>query len=192
MQLEIPGSAEDRVTRRADMPRLIAAASVGDVEAQLALAWEYARGDVLKLDMAEALHWFDTAAATGQRSARSHRARFLQLRHVPEGVRVLRKLAAEGDQQAQFWLAQYLQTMPDRVSQLRAVVWFERSYKNGNPSAKLAGLRQLATLAPQPLKPVFVVRAMVATIAFALQLLRQDRQKELMKPLFYKLNSGKA
>jgi TPR repeat protein len=191
MQLELPGSAEHRAQRLASIPQLIADASEGDVEAQLALAWEYAGGDVVDLDMAEAWHWFDRAAASGEKSALTHRARFLQLRHVPEGVRRLRKLAAEGEWQAQFWLARYLETQPGRMNKLRAVVWFDRSFKNGNPGGKLAKLGLLTRLAPLPSKLVFAAKSMVALIALARLLKRQEKQMELMQPLMYQLNSGK-
>jgi TPR repeat protein len=190
MRLGIPDSAEDLAQRSASISILKGEASEGDVEAQVALAWEYARGDVVRLDMAEALRWFDRAAASGDRRALTHRARFLQLRHVPEGVRALRRLAAEGEWLAQFWLARYLQTKPGRLNQLRAVVWFDRSFKNGNPGADVAKLRQLTSLAPLLSKPVLLARAIIATIAFVGQLFRRDDQAELMKPLMYHLKNG--
>jgi TPR repeat protein len=191
MQLEFQDSAELRAKRLASIPKLTADASEGDVEAQVALAWEYARGDVVALDIAAAWHWFDRAAASGQKGALTHRARFLQLRHVPEGTRTLRKLAAEGEWQAQFWLARHLQSQPGRVNHLRAVVWFDRSFKNGCPGGNVAKLRQLTRLAPLPAKPVLLARSIVATIAFVRLLARQEKQVELMKPLMYQLRSGK-
>ena len=100
MRLELPHLAEDRAKRRAKMPEWIAAASSGSVDAQLALAWEYARGDAVDADFAAAGIWFDRAAASGDDEALVHRARFLQLRGVPEGVRELRKLAAKGNWKA--------------------------------------------------------------------------------------------
>ena len=105
MRLELPHLAEDRAKRRAKMPEWIAAASSGRVDAQLALASEYARGDAVDADFAVAGIWFDRAAASGDDEALVHRARFLQLRGVPEGVRELRKLAAKGNWKAQFWFA---------------------------------------------------------------------------------------
>jgi TPR repeat protein len=70
----------------------------------LALAWEYARGDVIQVDIANAWYWFERAAGSGQDVAVVNWARFLQLRGVPEGVRALHA---------------------DRLNQLRAVVWYD-------------------------------------------------------------------
>jgi TPR repeat protein len=89
MRMEFPGFAE----RRARIPELMAAAESDNVDAQVTLAWEYARGDVVDPDIAAAWNWFERAAASGQDDALVNRARFLQLRRVPEGVCELRKLA---------------------------------------------------------------------------------------------------
>jgi TPR repeat protein len=82
---------EDRANRRARIPECIAAASSGNIGAQLTLAWEHARGDVDQ-NIITAWDWFNRAAASGQEEALAHRACFLQLRHVPEGIRELRNL----------------------------------------------------------------------------------------------------
>src|ERR1700733_6693082 len=105
MRFELPGYAEDRAKRRDSIPEWTTAASSGNVEAQLALAWEYARGEVVASDITTAWHWFDRAAASGQEEALLQRARFLQLRGVPLGVRDLRELSAKSNWKAQFWLA---------------------------------------------------------------------------------------
>jgi TPR repeat protein len=104
MRFELPGYAEDRAKRRSQIPEWIAAAEAGSVDAQLALAWEYARGDVIQVDIANAWYWFERAAGSGQDVAVVNWARFLQLRGVPEGVRALHA---------------------DRLNQLRAVVWYD-------------------------------------------------------------------
>jgi TPR repeat protein len=135
MRFELPGYAENRAKRRASFPEWTTAASSGNVEAQLALAWEYARGDVVLPDITTAWHWFDQAAASGQEEALLQRARFLQLRGVPQGVRDLRKLSTNGNWKAQFWLATYYQAQIGRLNQLRAVVWYDRSLSNGNRPA---------------------------------------------------------
>jgi TPR repeat protein len=187
MRLELPHFAEDRAQRRAKMPEWIAAASSGRIDAQLALAWEYARGDAVDADFAAAGNWFERAAASGDDEALVHRARFLQLRGVPEGVRVLRKLAAKGNWKAQFWLAGYHQTRIGRFSQLRAVVWYDRSFKNGNPAANLAKLGQLTRVSPLPSKAVFAGRAIKEAVSLLWQMFRQQRQIDIYEPLLFRL-----
>jgi TPR repeat protein len=183
MRLELPYFAEDRAKRRAMIPEWIAAASSGRVDAQLALAWEYARGDAVDADFAAAGIWFERAAASGDDEALVHRARFLQLRGVPEGVRELRKLAVKGNWKAQFWFARYHQTRTGRISQLRAVVWYDRSFKNGNPAAKLAKLGQLTRVSPLPSKAIFAGRLMKEAVS----LLRQQPQMDIYEPLLFRL-----
>jgi TPR repeat protein len=187
MRFELPGYAEDRAKRRGRIPEWMAAASSGNVEAQLALAWEYARGDVVELDTTTAWNWFDRAAASGQEDALVHRARFLQLRGVPQGVRDLRKLAAEGNWKAQFWLASYYQSRTGRLNQLRAVVWYDRSFRNGNRAAKLAKLAQLARIADQPSKLVFAARAVVEAVSIFSQISQREEQIDLYETLLYRV-----
>ena len=190
MRWELPGDAEDRAERRGKIPEWTAAASAGDVEAQLALAWEYARGDAVEADLVAAWHWFDRAASSGREDGRLHRARFLQLRGVPEGVRELRKLAAKGNWEAQFWLAWHHQSQTGRMSQLRAVVWLDRSYKNGNSGAKLAKLAQLMRIARLPSKAVFAARVIVEAISVLWLLNRQEQEIKRYQMLLYRLKSG--
>jgi TPR repeat protein len=187
MRLELPHLAEDRAKRRAKMPEWIAAGSSGSVDAQLALAWEYARGDAVDADFAAAGIWFDRAAASGDDEALVHRARFLQLRGVPEGVRELRKLAAKGNWKAQFWFAGHHQKRVGRLSQLRAVVWYDRSFKNGNPGGKLAKLGQLTRISPLPSKALFAGRLMKEAISLVWQMVRQQRHIDIYEPLLFRL-----
>src|SRR6266702_6529400 len=105
MRLAPSSRADDFAKRRGKILEWTAAATSGDVDAQLALAWAYARGDAVDPDFVTAWKWFDRAASSGQENGVLHRARFLQLRGVPEGVRELRKLAVKGSWNAQFWLA---------------------------------------------------------------------------------------
>ncbi len=155
LRWELPSFAEELANRRARIPEWIAAATSGDVDAQLILAWEYARGDAIDADIAAAGDWFERAAASGREEAQVHGARFLQLRGVPEGVRELRRLAARNNWKAEFWLARHYQSQAGRLNQLRAVVWYDRSFKNGNPAARLGKLGQLTRVASLPLKAVF-------------------------------------
>jgi TPR repeat protein len=164
MRLELPHVAEDRAKRRARMSEWFAAASSGSVDAQLAVAWEYARNAV-DADFAAAGIWFERAAASGDDEALVHRARFLQLRGVPEGVREVRKLAVKGNWKAQFWFAGYHRMRTGRLSQLRAVVWYDRSFKNGNPAAKLAKLGQLTRVSPLPSKAILRAGSSCAALA---------------------------
>jgi TPR repeat protein len=190
MRLELPSRAEDRAKRRNKIPEWMAAASSGDVNAQLALAWEYARGDAVDLDLVTAWNWFDRAASSGQEDGLLHRARFLQLRGVPEGVRELRKLAVKGNWKAQFWLALHHQSQTARLSQLRAVVWYGRSFKNGNRGGKLAKLAQLTRIAHQPFKAVFAARAFIEFFSTFWQIFRQEQEIELYETLLYRLKNG--
>jgi TPR repeat protein len=179
---------EDRANRRARIPEYIAAASSGDIDAQLTLAWEYARGDVLDQNILQAWDWFDRAAASGQEEALAHRARFLQLRHVPEGVRELRKLAAAGHWKAQFWLARHYQSRVGRFSQLRAVVWLDRSSRSGGASAaKLAKLGIFTKIAPLHLKPVFLSKAIIEAITMVWRMMWHDENIETYQSLMYQL-----
>jgi TPR repeat protein len=187
MRFELPGYAEDRTKRRDSIPEWTIAASSGDIEAQLALAWEYARGDVVAPDITTAWNWFDRAAASGQEEALLQRARFLQLRGVPQGVRDLRKLSANDNWKAQFWLAVYYQAQSGRLNQLRAVVWYDRSLNNGNRAAKLAKFAQLTRIAKQPAKMAFAVRTVITAISIAGYLIRREDQIDLYETLQYRL-----
>lgn len=187
MRWEPPSFAEDRAKRRARLPEWIAAASSGDVDAQLVLAWEYARGDAIDVDIAEAGNWFERAAASGQEEALVHRARFLQLRGVPTGVRELRRLAAKDNWKAQFWLARYYQLQTGRSSQLRAVVWYDRSFKNGNRAAKLAKLGQLTRIARLPSKVFFAGKAFIESVSMLRRLSRQEPEMASHEMLLFQL-----
>jgi TPR repeat protein len=189
MRLELPGFAEDRAKRRAGISEQMAAASAGNIDAQLTLAWEYARGDVVERDIAAAWNLFDRAAASGREEALVNRARFLQLRHVPEGVRELRKLAAKSNWKAQFWLARDYQARAGRWSQLRAAVWFDRSAKSGGDSAaRISKLAQLTKIAPLRSKAVFLSQAIVETIAMIWRM-RHGEHLETYEALLYQLKS---
>ena len=187
--MELPGYAEDRAKRRARMPEWKALAELGHVDAQLALGWEFARGEVVDLDIATAWNWFERAAASGQEEALLHRARFLQLRGVPDGIRELRKLALSGNWKAQFWLARYYQTQVGRINQLRAVVWYDRSFKGGNRAAKLAKFGQLTRIAPLKSKVIFAAKGIIETAAMIWWLTRQEQQIDLYEPLLYQLKN---
>jgi TPR repeat protein len=187
MRLELPGFAEDRAKRRARFAERLVAASSGDVDAQLALAWEYARGDAVDADMAAAGVWFERAAASGQEEALVHRARFLQLRSVPEGVRELRRLARQRNWKAQFWLGRHYQSQTGRWSQLRAAVWFDRSSKNGNPPARLAKLGQLKKIASFPSKVFFAGQCVIEAISMVWRISQYESQIDLYETLVYQL-----
>jgi TPR repeat protein len=187
MRYELPGYAEDRAKRGDSIPEWTTAASSGNVEAQLALAWKYARGDIVEPDITTAWHWFDRAAASGQEEALLQRARFLQLRSVPQGVRDLRKLSSKDNWKAQYWLATYYQAQTGRLNQLRAVVWYDRSFSNGNRTAKLAKFAQLTRIAKQPAKIAFAVRTVIATISIVSYLIRREDQIHLYETLQYRL-----
>jgi TPR repeat protein len=187
MRFELPGYAEDRARRRAGIPELMAAASSGNVEAQLALAWEYARGDVVDLDIISAWNWFDRAAASGQEEALLHRSRFLQLRGVPQGVRDLRKLAAEGNWKAQFWLARFYQSQHGRLNQLRSVVWYDRSFRRGNRGARFAKFAQLARISKWLSKFMFATIAFVEAVSLIIYISKRNDQIELYETLLYRV-----
>ena len=70
MRFKLLDLVENRVERRAQISKWMAAAAAGDVDAQLALGWEYARGDVLAPDMTTAHNRFDRAAGSGRRQKR--------------------------------------------------------------------------------------------------------------------------
>jgi TPR repeat protein len=181
--------AQNRVERRAQISEWMALAESGNVDAQLRVAWEYARGDVVPLDVATAWRWFERAAESGEDEALVNRARFLQLRRVPEGVRELRQLAARGNWKAQFWLGCHYGERTGRINQLRAVVWFDRSYKCGNAAAKIAKLAQLARIASPGSKVIFRAREIIEVVAMIWQMIRQQRQIDLYGPLLYHLKS---
>jgi TPR repeat protein len=187
MRLELPGYAEDRAERRAMFPRWMAAATAGDVDAQLAVAWEYARGDVLDADIATAWNWFERAANSGQAEALVNRARFLQLRGVPAGLSELRTLAIGGNWKAQFWLAQHYQSRVGRLNQLRAVIWFDRSLNGGNLAAKIAKLAQLRRIAPLKSKFIFTAMGIIETIVLIWRGTWDERQLRLYEPLMFHL-----
>jgi TPR repeat protein len=179
--------AQNRAARSAQIPQWMAAAASDDVAAQVSLAWEYARGDVIDVDVATAWHWFERAAASGQDEALVNRARFLQLRGVPEGVRELRRLAADGNWKAQFWLGQHYQWQSGRRNKLRAVVWFDRSVKSGNAPAEIARLAELTRLAPLWSKPIFALKELVTMAATIWRLTRSEQQPEVYATLLYRL-----
>jgi TPR repeat protein len=187
MRFELPGFAEDRAERRARLPEWMAAAAAGDVNAQLALAWEYARGDVIDLDIATAWNCFERAASSGQEEALVNRARFLQLRRVPAGLSELRALAIGGNWKAQFWLARHYQSRDGRLNQLRAVVWFDRSLKSGNLAAKLAKLAQLKKIAPLKSKFLFMAMGVPAAVALIWRMTRNEQDLRLYEPLMFRL-----
>jgi len=177
------GYFEDRATRRARVQNLMVAATSGDVDAQIALAWHYVQSDFLPLDLATAGNWFERAAASGEEEAIVHRARFLQLRRVPQGNRELRRLAGRGNAKAQFWLAQHYASRGHRISRLKAVVWYDRSFRNGNRAARPAKFLLLTQLAPLSSKPIFAAAAL-REMALAMRRLapgvqRMDRYEAL-------------
>jgi hypothetical protein len=45
------------------------------------------------------------------------------------------------------------------------VVWYNRSFRNGNRAAKLAKLGQLTRIADQPFKAVFAARSLVEAVS---------------------------
>ncbi|MCK1405031.1 hypothetical protein [Bradyrhizobium sp. 76] len=188
MRLALPTRADDRAKRRSKIPEWIAAASSGDVDAQLALAWEYARGGAVDPDFVTAWNWFDRAASSGQEKGVLHRARFLQLRGVPEGLRELRKLAVKGNWKAQFWLGTHYQSRDGRLSQLRAAVWYGRSFTSGNLGGKLAKLAQLRRIARQPFRTLFAAKLIFEALSTFLRLFRQD-QIEIYEVLMHRLKS---
>jgi hypothetical protein len=189
MRFELPGYAVDRAKRRVGIPELMAAASSGNVEAQLALAREYARGDEVDLDITSAWNWFDRAAASGQEEALLQRARFLQLRGVPQGVRDLRKFAAGGNWKAQFWLARFYQSQHGRLNQLRSVVWYERSFRRGNRAARFAKFAQLTRLAKWSAKLRFATMSFVEAISLVTYISKRDDQIEVYDTLLYQVKS---
>jgi TPR repeat protein len=118
------------------------------------------RGEFLPRNLAAAGTWLERAAASGDEEAAVQRARFLQLRRVPQGSRELRNLAARGNWKAQFWLAQHYEARAHRISRLKAVVWYDRSFRNGNLLARTAKFALLARLAPLTSKPMFAAAAL--------------------------------
>jgi TPR repeat protein len=183
-------SATDLAERKAKLAGWAASADSGDINAQIKLAWEYARGGAIARDLRLAAEWFDRAASSGDAEARVHRARFLQLRLVPEGIRELRDLAKMGNWKAQFWLGRYYQSGAHRLSKLRAAVWFGRSSKiAGHRYGDLAKLGVLSSIATLPGKILFEARAvrLVASLLW-----QPDRwQNDLLdkEELLYTLNS---
>ena len=189
MRLELPELPSVLAKRRARIPEWMAAASGGNVAAQVALGWEYARGDVVELDLTTALGWFDRAAASGDEEALVNRARFLQLRHVPDGNRQLRKFAASGNWKAQFFLAQTFQFQHGRRNQLKAIAWFKRSASNGNLLAGLMKYVQLTRVARWPAKISFIAGTVVSIGRLIFQLSRREVLLEKYEPLMFKLKS---
>jgi TPR repeat protein len=187
MRLAPSSRVDDFAKRRSKILEWTAAATSGDVDAQLALAWAYARGDAVDPDFVTAWKWFDRAASSGQENGVLHRARFLQLRGVPEGVRELRKLAVKGSWNAQFWLATHYQSQDGRLNQLRAAVWYDRSNKSGFLGGKLAKLAQLRRTAQQPFKTLFAVRLTFEAISFFLRIFRHEQEIESHEVLLYRL-----
>lgn len=184
--------AEDRAQRRAKIPEWAEAAKSGDVKAQLKLAWEYARGDAIDQDIVKAQNLFDRAAESGEEEALVNRARFLQLRRVPMGMLELRRLSAKGNWKAQFWIAQYYQAHADRVSQLKAMVWYDRSLRNGGgTAAELGKQRQRVKVAPLWLKPFFIGKAIAGAFPFVWRATwkSDDNEIRLFESLLYQLKN---
>jgi hypothetical protein len=170
------GFTEDRAKRRSRVHDLMAAAAGGSVEAQIALAWHYVRGEFVPRSLVKANTWLERAAASGEEEAAVQRARFLQLRRVPQGSRELRGFAARGNWKAQFWLAQHYEARPHRISRLKAVVWYDRSSGNGNLVARAAKFMLLTRLAPMLSKPMFAAAALREK-ALALRRLTASRRR---------------
>jgi TPR repeat protein len=191
--MDLPGDAKDRSERRARIPEWTAAAEAGNVDAQLKLAWEYARGDAVDADIVKAWNLFDRAAASGQEDALVNRARFLQLRGAPTGLSEIRALAAKGNWKAQFWVAQHYRAHADRISRLRAAVWYDRSLRNGGgPAAKLAQLGLLVRIASIWLKPFFICKALIEAAPIIWRAARageEDAEIKLLEPLLYRLKN---
>jgi hypothetical protein len=176
MRLGLAEYAEDRATRRSRVQDLMVAADGGNVEAQVALAWQYVRGEFLPHNLAAAGAWLERAAASGEEEAAVQRARFLQLRRVPQGNRELRIFAARGNWKAQFWLGQHYEARQHRISRLKAVIWYDRSSRNGNLLARTAKFVLLARLAPLPSKPIFAAAAL-REMALTLRRLTPTRRR---------------
>jgi TPR repeat protein len=174
---------------RAKIPELTAAATAGDINAQLRLAWKYARGDIVDVDIVAAWRWFENAAASGRDDAITHYARFLQLRAVPQGIRLLRQQARKGDWQAQFFLAQHYQLKRGKLSQLRAVVWLHRSTLCGNLTGRFSKFAQLAKIARLPLKVIYIAKAALASISMFRALMLEPGIREQYEPLLFRLNT---
>jgi TPR repeat protein len=187
MRLGLAGYTEDRAKRRAKVQDLMVAAAGDDVDAQLALAWQYVQGEFVPVQLATAGNWFERAAASGDEEAIVQRARFLQLRRVPQGLRDLRRLASSGNWKAQFWLAQHYESQPHRISRLKAVVWYDRSFANGNMVAGVAKFILLMRLAPLPSKPIFAMRALKEMARMIGRLAPNERETERYEPLQYSL-----
>jgi TPR repeat protein len=187
MRLGLPGYTEDRAKRRAKVQELMVAAAADDVDAQLALAWQYIRGEFVPVDLAMAGNWFERAAASGEEEAIVQRARFLQLRRVPQGQRDLRRLAASGNWKAQFWLAQHYESRRHRVSRLKAVVWYDRSFTNGNLVARAAKFILLMRLAPLLSKPIFAMRALREMVLMIRRLYPNEQEIDRYESLQYRL-----
>jgi TPR repeat protein len=183
-------SAADIAQRKAKLAEWVVGAESGDTNAQIKLAWEYARGGATARDFRLAAEWFDRAASSGDVEARAHRARFLQLRRVPEGIRELRDLARKGNWKAQFWLGWYYQSQANRLSKLRAAIWFDRSSKlSGLPYGDLAKLAVLRRIASLPGKIYFAARGVrLAARSIVTALFENDGPMENGE-LIYTLNS---
>lgn len=187
MRLGLSEYAEDRATRRSRVHNLLVAADRGDVEAQVALAWQYVHGEFLPRNLAAAGTWLERAAASGEEEAAVQRARFLQLRNVPQGNRELRSFAARGNWKAQFWLAQHYAARAHRISRLKAVVWYDRSSGNGNLLARTAKLMLLARLAPLRSKPIFAAAALREMALTLRRLTPTRRRADRYEALRYRL-----
>jgi TPR repeat protein len=187
MRLGFSGRAVDQAKRRAKIQDLMVAAASDHVHAQIALAWHYVRGEFVPVDLVTAANWFERAAASGEEEAVVQRARFLQLRRVPQGQRDLRKFAASGNWKAQFWLAQYYESRTHRVSRLRAVVWYERSSGNGNLVGRAAKFILLTRLAPLASKPIFAAAALKEIVLLFRRLPPNEPQFDHYEALQYRL-----
>ncbi len=183
--------AEDIADRKAKLAEWTTRAESGDVGAQIKLAWELARGGATARDLGLAARWFDHAAASGDAEARAHRARFLQLRRVPEGIRELRDLARSGNWKAQFWLGQHYQSRASRLSKLRAAIWFGRSSKpTGVPYGDLAKLGILVRIARLPGKLLFAAQSAYLAARLIASSLHDEEGSKEDEVLIYTLNPG--
>ena len=167
VRIEIPVSAKEREDRLAKIPKLQELSAAGDFRAQQELAWELAEGKVIDADFGEASRLFESAAASGDENALLDLARFLQLRRVPNGLRMIREFARKGNFRAQFWLGQHYQDRRGRMNQLRAAVWFKRSQQNGSIGGRFAFLGQQVRLASIYAKPWLVVKTITIFLRYA-------------------------
>jgi hypothetical protein len=63
----------------------------------------------------------------------------------------------------------------------------DRSFKNGNPAAKLAKLGQLTRVSPLPSKAIFAGSLMKEAVSLLWQMLRQQPHMDIYEPLLFRL-----